>query len=125
MDISNRCAILAVNVNTVSFFCQSGPAKLGLEDAEKACKSFGGNFTVTRKAFGSLICSTVPWHKNCSPCETWRMLVWKDGACEKIKNDYTPCKANLQTKSGHYYCGHKPCTKDADFPEGGTWGARN
>ena len=97
--------------------------QLGFEDAIKACNSFEGNWTVTRKAHGSIICSTVPWTKNCNKCNTWRMLVWMDGACEKIKNDFTPCKANLNTKIGHYYCGHNPCTDSGDFLYGGVWGA--
>jgi len=96
-------------------------------DAENACKGFEGNWTVTRKAYGSTICGKIekgeptPWWKNCNTCATWRMLVWRDNACEKIKNDHTPCAAGVSTKAGNYYCGHTPCGKDGKFPEGGKW----
>ena len=95
--------------------------RLTLEEAEKACKSFGTRWKITRKAHGAAVCSTVSWEKNCNKCDSWRLLVWNDGACEKIKNDATKCQSNI-TKGGHFYCGHDPCTPYGDLSYGGTWG---
>ena len=93
---------------------------LNLEGAKAACSSIGSNWKVTRTTEGSLVCSTVPWSENCNDCDSWRLLVWRDGACEISAHDtYSKCKS-AATKAGHFYCGYKPC-KGGDLTHGGIW----
>ena len=94
--------------------------ELNLKGAKSACKLFGSKWKMTRKTEGSLVCSTVPWYKNCNKCDSWRLLVWIDGACDISKYDpYSKCRNNA-TLTGHYYCGYDPC-KSGDLSDGGTW----
>ena len=94
--------------------------QLGLEDAIKACKQLSEGWKVTRKTHNSLVCSKVPWYKNCHKCDTWRLFVWEDGACEKLRNDQSKCNPNM-TKAGNYYCGYEPCQKSGRLKFGGKW----
>ena len=91
---------------------------LTLEDAEATCKSYGTPWTITRKAYGAAVCSTVGWLDNCNNCDSWRLLVWNDGACADFY-----CRSN-RTKAGHFYCGNEPC-EPGNFLYGGTWGKGN
>ena len=81
--------------------------------------SLGGDWKVTRKAYGALVCSTVTWWNNCKTKDSWRLFVWMDGACEKLKNDYSKCRFT-NTKAGHYYGGYAPC-KTGDLVNAGIW----
>ena len=91
---------------------------LGLESAEMACKTFGKEWKITRRTPGSAVCSTVPSLQNCHGCESWRLLVWEDGACDRL----VPSKCRFDTtKSGNYYCGYNPCT-GGNLVQGGLWG---
>ena len=88
-----------------------------LKEAEKLCNGLGENWKITRKTKGSAVCSTVPHYENCHGCESWRLLVWEDGACDKLLSNR--CRFN-NTESGNYYCGYEPC-KDGDLKYGGIW----
>ena len=91
---------------------------LGLESAEMACKTFGKEWKITRRTSGSAVCSTVPSLQNCHDCESWRLLVWEDGACDRLVS--SKCRFDT-TKSGNYYCGYDPCN-GGDLVQGGLWG---
>ena len=85
--------------------------------AEKICKAFGEEWNITRTTQGSAVCSKVPYLLNCHDCTTWRLLVWKDGACDTLKP--IDCRSK-RTKAGNYYCGYSPC-KTGDLVHGGKW----
>ena len=106
--------------HVISIFQIDSP--LNLESARATCSSFGSNWNVTRTTEGSIVCSNVPWHRNCETCDSWRLLVWIDGACEIGKYDpYSKCKTSGKTtKAGQFYCGYNPC-KGGDLTHGGTW----
>ena len=59
---------------------QQADAILNVEDAQIACESFGRRWRITRTTPGSVVCSIVSSDKNCHDCNSWRLLVWKDGA---------------------------------------------
>ena len=92
---------------------------INLEGAKQACKQFGIGWKVTRQTNNSLVCSKVSWLLNCHKCDTWRLLVWKDGACEKLID--SKCNQNM-TKAGEYYCGNEPCQRYGNLRYGGKWG---
>ena len=93
---------------------------LNLEGARTACQKFGSNWKETYTTDGSIVCSTVPFTKVCNKCDSWRLLVWTDGAYEVRKNDNYNTWEKAATSAGHYYCGHNPC-KGGDLTYGGTW----
>ena len=97
---------------------QQANSKLNVETAKTACESFGRRWKITRKTSGSAVCSTVPSDKNCHGCNSWRLLVWEDGACDRLRP--SKCRFN-NTKAGKYYCGYDPC-KTGDLVYGGIWG---
>ena len=86
--------------------------------AKLACEQFGIGWKVTRKTNHSLVCSKVSSLLNCHNCDTWRLLVWRDGACDKLID--SKCNPNM-TKAGHYYCGYDPCAKYGNLSYGGKW----
>ena len=90
---------------------------LEFQIAEKTCKQFGKEWKITRTTPGSLVCSKVSYLLNCHNCTTWRLLVWEDGACDKLAS--SRCRSNT-TKAGEYYCGYSPC-KTGDLVHGGQW----
>ena len=91
-----------------------------MDGAEEACRRFGSDWNVTRETEGSLVCSTVSWSKNCNTCDSWRLLVWEDGACDISKHDpYSKCRNNA-TLAGTYYCGYDPCI-GGNLTYGGIW----
>ena len=91
---------------------------MGPGSAEKACKTFGKEWKITRKTLGSSVCSTVPSDRNCHSCDSWRLLVWEDGACDRLVS--SQCRSNI-TKSGNYYCGYDPC-QGGELVYAGVWG---
>ena len=91
---------------------------LNAEAAQTACESFGYGWKITRTTPGSVVCSTVSFDKNCQDCNSWRLLVWKDGACDRLRS--SKCRFN-STKAGKYYCGYDPC-ESGDLVYGGMWG---
>ena len=93
-------------------------AILNAEAAQTACESFGRRWRITRTTPGSVVCSTVSFDKNCHDCNSWRLLVWKDGACDRLRS--SKCRSN-NTRAGKYYCGYKPCDS-GDLVYGGIWG---
>ena len=90
---------------------------LEFQVAEKTCKQFGKEWKITRTTPGSLVCSKVSYLLNCHNCESWRLLVWEDGACDKLA--VSRCRSNT-TRAGEYYCGYSPC-KTGDLVHGGHW----
>ena len=96
-----------------SFLC----SKIGFLDAKKKCKSFGDNWKITRRTGGSAVCSTVSYLKNCHTCDSWRLLVWEDGACDRLLPSM--CRSN-STITGNYYCGYDPC-RTGSLTFGGVW----
>ena len=90
---------------------------LGLHDATKACEELGNGWKVTRKTSGSIVCSKVDYSKNCQKCDVWRLYVWKDGACEKLRK--SRCNPYM-TEAGKYYCGYEPC-RNGWLQYGGDW----
>ena len=87
-----------------------------------ACQKFGQGWKVNKNAKvnkrGAMICTkdeTVP-HDSCNDCQTWRMIVWKDGA-HTDKND-----KHYSTQAGKYYGGHQPCTAGDNYRSCGRWG---
>ena len=97
---------------------QQANATLNAEAAQTACESFGRRWRITRKTPGSAVCSIVTSDKNCHGCNSWRLLVWKDGACDRLRS--SKCRFN-STKAGKYYCGYDPCLS-GDLVYGGMWG---
>ena len=93
--------------------------ELGVEDAIKECDKLGDGWNVTRTTGHSLVCSKVPYLKNCQKCDAWRLFAWEDGACEKLIK--SKCNPNM-TKAGKYYCGYEPCRKYGVLQYGGDWG---
>ena len=92
---------------------------LGLQDAMTACKELGNGWKVTRKTSGSIVCSKVSFLKNCQKCDVWRLYVWEDGACDKLRK--SRCNRNM-TKAGKYYCGYEPCRIQHSLLQyGGEW----
>ena len=90
---------------------------IGLVAAKEACKRFGNDWNATHPTQGSVICSKISYLQNCHSCDTWRLLVWKDGACDLL--NHRNCRSNA-TKAGHFYCGYSPC-KTGDLVYGGPW----
>ena len=88
-----------------------------LERAENACKAFGEDWKISRKTQGSLVCSTVAHYQNCQSCDSWRLLVWENGFCDRLVA--SKCRFNT-TRSGNFYCGYEPC-KTGDLKYGGKW----
>ena len=86
--------------------------------AKQACEQFGKGWKVTRTTNHTLVCSKVSSLLNCHSCDTWRLLVWKDGACDKLVD--SKCNPNM-TKAGNYYCGFDPCAKYDNLRYGGKW----
>ena len=84
-----------------------------------ACKELGNGWKVTRKTSGSIVCSKVSFLKNCQKCDVWRLYVWEDGACDKLRK--SRCNRNM-TKAGKYYCGYEPCRIQHSLLQyGGEW----
>ena len=92
--------------------------ELNLARAKLACEKFGVGWNVTRKTNHSLVCSKVSSLLNCHNCDKWRLLVWRDGACDKLVS--SKCNPNM-TKAGDYYCGYDPCAKYGNLRYGGKW----
>ena len=92
----------------------SGP---DLEKAENACKALGEDWKISRKTQGSLVCSTVSHYQNCQSCDSWRLLVWENGFCDRLQP--SKCRFNT-TRSGNFYCGYEPC-ETGDLKYGGKW----
>ena len=73
---------------------------------------------------GALICTlnSVDWGSNCNKCDTWRMLVWQNGAHEHEQGYSSYNSLRVSTKAGKYYGGHNPCRYEDNFPLCGEWG---
>ena len=98
----------------------------GLDEqgAEKACREFGIGWSVSVVRDGSLVCTRSPytWVNNCHTWETWRLVVWKDGAHEFDAGGSRYDGIPVSSKSGKYYGGHEPCEIADNFPLRGQWG---
>ena len=97
-------------------------ATLGLtaKNAATKCTSFGKDWKVSRNTMGASICTkgdTSPYD-NCHGCDSWRILVWKDGACDRLLPK--DCRFNTTTVAGNYYCGYEPC-QDGHLSAGASW----
>ena len=95
-----------------------GSNPLTKEDAMQACTNMG--WTVKWTSAKSLVCTkgSVAKGDNCNKCDTWRLLVWKDGG-----TDMSPDGQTYKTKAGRSYGGHSPCKGGWNLPECDTkWG---
>ena len=120
--LTRICASFRVCSNLSVFYLI---ATLGLTktDAVNKCSTFGEGWKVTRKTMGAAVCTkgdTSPLD-NCHGCDSWRLLVWADGACDRLLPK--DCRFNT-TKAGNYYCGYAPC-EDGDLSTGGAWSKGN
>jgi len=81
------------------------------EGAEKACKAIGWN--VKWRSDSSLVCTKggVSAGNDCNKCDTWRLMVWKDGGRDQAHGGKT-----YSTKAGHSYGGHSPCKVGWNLP---------
>ena len=98
-----------------------------LYDAAQACNDFGNGWSVNVVRDGALICTlnSVTWKNNCNTCDTWRMVVWKNGAHEYAADqNYNYDGIHLSTTAGKYYGGHENCHLGHldNFPLCGEWG---
>lgn len=78
------------------------------------CETLGSEWSVKHvDVKGSLYClkGTTPTGSDCNSCDTYRIVVWKDGAGETM-NDSGSYPFN--TVAGTVYGGHKPCKKGSD-----------
>lgn len=100
------------------------------QSARAACKQFGAAWSVDKVTDGSLVCTKddTRWENNCDTCNTWRLIVWKDGGIEYTKGTSwynaraKASKFHFTTKAGKYYAGHDPCVGRTDnFPLCGNW----
>ena len=86
------------------------------ESAARAyCSALGSDWSVqyTDISGGSLYClkdGTIT-NSNCNDCDTYRIVVWKDGGGE-TKHDSGSYP--FQTKAGNVYSGHDPCRNGSD-----------
>ena len=72
---------------------------------------------------GSVVCTlnSLHWSSNCNKCDTWRLVVWKDGAHERGPGYGGYNGIQISTKAGRYYGGHDPCMTGNNFPFCGEW----
>jgi len=91
--------------------------------AEKACQAFGNGWSVNVVRDGSLVCTlnSLEWRKNCNNCETWRLVVWKEGAHEETAGYSAYNGIHFSTIAGKYYGGYDPCMVGDHFPLCGEW----
>ena len=89
---------------------------LNLQGATDRCRAFGSEWGVNKETDGSVVCtkSGTAWNSNCNACDTWRLVVWNNGA-----NEYG--NAAYSTIAGKYYAGHSPCVSGDNLPVCGTW----
>ena len=92
--------------------------------AEQACNEFGTGWNVSIVRDGALICTlnAVTWGDNCNDCNTWRLVVWKNGAHEYDAGSHEYDGIEVSTKAGEYYGGHDRCSHLGPFPLCGQWG---
>ena len=82
------------------------------EGAKQACMRMG--WSVKWESDSSLICTKgdVYYGSNCNKCDTWRLMVWKDGGSDMSQGGET-----YATKAGHSYGGHSPCMPGWNLPD--------
>ena len=87
-----------------------------IDIAKVHCRSFGGEWDVARETNGSIICTKngLGWENSCSPCDTWRLLVFKSGS------DHSGTGTE-STTAGSYYGGYTPCGQGAELSWCGHW----
>merc|ERR1719191_1310611 len=96
------------------------PAPMPRNEAQARmyCSSLGW-LVQSKPSSGAIICSKPKRsgvYGNCDSCSTWRLIVFKNGG-----TDQAPGGQKYPTKSGHFYCGHKPCKAGWNLPYGGIW----
>ena len=89
-------------------------------DAIQACTGFGSGWGVAKLNEGSLVCTKDgrSWKSDCNSCESWRLLVWEQGADEFGANSFS-------TSPNKYYGGHTPCELGDNLPYCGSWRGNN
>ena len=89
-----------------------------VDSARRACKSFGSDWKVDKESSGALICTkgSKGAGDNCDACDTWRLVVWKDGSKDPKCDSYT-----YTTYAGYYYGGHEPCVCGDNLRQGNLW----
>ena len=90
--------------------------------ATKACLNFGMEWRVSKTTPEALICTKESTHPgdNCDTCDTWRLLVLKDGGYDTAIGPHS-YPFPVSTVSGSYYGGHSPCVSGDNFPYCGKW----
>ena len=89
-----------------------------IESARRACVLFGSDWKVVKEGSGSLVCSkgNTGVGANCNSCDTWRVVVWKDGSPDPHYDSKT-----YSTFAGYYYGGHDPCSTEDTLGQGYLW----
>ena len=71
----------------------------------------------------ALVCTlnSLSWYSYCNNCDTWRLLVWKDGGHAHEAGYIHFQGITVSTKAGKYYGGLDPCAWGDNFPLCGEW----
>jgi len=94
----------------------ASPPQLSEQNTRDACAALGGAWSVRWTGEGALVCGTVGAGSDCNGCDTWRLMVWENGAKDQASGG-----ADYQTVAGSYYGGHSPCTVGWNLPLCGDW----
>ena len=95
--------------------------KYNIDTARRACLSYGSDWKVDKEGSGALICTkgSVSSGNNCNNCDTWRLIVWKDGSPMPFHcADYTD---PVSTVAGYYYRALDPCECGDNYGQGHRW----
>jgi len=92
------------------------PPQITEQRAIEKCESWDGPWSVVWNSGRALICATVSAGNNCNQCDSWRLMVWDNGA-----TDQSPNGEVYATEAGQYYGGHSPCKAGWNLPHCGSW----